>query len=397
MTWRITVSDTDGDFTGLSSTTLTSDTVDCPVIDVSGSQSLGSCSSGSATSTLTLSNSNSANTTAYFLVEYSTDGGSSWTQKAANQSVAQNGSETLTQSVAHGSAITWRYKSSTSSGSFSGDYTTLSASSTVDCPVIDPSVSASQGSCSGGTKPSYLHMANSDSANAPAYFFVEYSVDEQSSWSTLVANQEVAANDSVSAYVTLQHGQRVHWRYKTSTTSGSFTGSYSTWGPSYEADCPTTDITVTSTLGNCAYNSSVDRGIAVSTVVIENSSSATATAYVKLEYKIDDGDWVVRKENQQVGVGQTATLPKNVNVGSTITWRYEVSTTSGVFTGTPTATGSASAAVDCDITTSASQALSGSCTGASKTSTLSISNSSSSETPAYFLIEYSLVVVQTGL
>ena len=145
------------------------------MIDVSGSQSLGSCSSGSATSTLTLSNSNSANTTAYFLVEYSTDGGSTWTQKAANQSVAKNDSETLTQSVAHGSAIIWRYKSSTSSGSFSGDYTSLSASSTVDCPVIDTSVSNTRNACSGGAKLTHFHMANSDSANANAYFFVEYS------------------------------------------------------------------------------------------------------------------------------------------------------------------------------------------------------------------------------
>ena len=45
-------------------TAATSRTVDCPIIDVSGQQSLGSCSAGAKTSTLTLSNSNSANTTA---------------------------------------------------------------------------------------------------------------------------------------------------------------------------------------------------------------------------------------------------------------------------------------------------------------------------------------------
>ncbi|GIR91061.1 MAG: hypothetical protein CM15mP90_4850 [Actinomycetota bacterium] len=57
---------------------------------------------------------------------------------------------------------------------------------------------------------------------------------------------------------------------------------------------------------------------------------------------------------------------------------------------TPTATGNASSAVSCNITTSASQALSSSCAGASKTSTLSISNSGSSQATAYFLIEYSV-------
>ncbi|MEK9586758.1 MAG: hypothetical protein VW039_11245, partial [Halieaceae bacterium] len=122
-------------------TAATAVTIVCPIIDVSVSQALGSCSGGSATSTLTLSNSNSANNTAYFLVEYSLDGGSTWTQKAASQAVAINDSETLTQSVSDGSAIIWRYKASTADGVYSGwPYTTLSASSTVDCPYIDPSV-----------------------------------------------------------------------------------------------------------------------------------------------------------------------------------------------------------------------------------------------------------------
>ena len=196
ITWRVTSSDTSNSFTGLTPSTVASSTVDCPVIDVSASQSLGSCSAGAATSTLTLSNSNSANATAYFLVEYSVDGGSNWTQKAANQSVAKNASATLTQSVSHDAAIQWRYKSSTSSGSFSGSYVTSSDmnSSTVDCPIIDTSVSNTRNACSGGAKLTHFHMANSDSANADAYFFVEYSLDGGSNWSTLVANQSVAPN-----------------------------------------------------------------------------------------------------------------------------------------------------------------------------------------------------------
>jgi hypothetical protein len=55
---------------------MNSATVDCPVIDVSAAQALGSCSSGAKTSTLTITNSDSANDTAYVLVEYSLDGGS---------------------------------------------------------------------------------------------------------------------------------------------------------------------------------------------------------------------------------------------------------------------------------------------------------------------------------
>ena len=176
ITWRVTSSDTSGDFTGLTPTTISaSATVDCPVIDISVSQALGSCSGGAKTSTLTLANSNSANTTAYFLVEYSTDGGSNWTQKAANQSVAKNASTTLTQSVPHGSAISWRYKSSSTSGSFGLLYLQLSTSATVDCPIVDVSASQALGSCSSGAKTSTLTISNSYSANTTAYLFVEYS------------------------------------------------------------------------------------------------------------------------------------------------------------------------------------------------------------------------------
>ena len=126
----ITTQNTDG--AGAGSTLLA--TVDCENVDPSATESFTStCSAGARTNTLTLSNSASANATVYFYVEYSTDGGSSWTKKASNQSVAADSSETLTQSVAHGEAITWRYKTSSTSGSFTNDYTTMSASATVDC------------------------------------------------------------------------------------------------------------------------------------------------------------------------------------------------------------------------------------------------------------------------
>ena len=44
-------------------------------------------------------------------------------------------------------------------------------------------------------------MANSASANVTAYFFAEYSLDGGTNWSTLVANQAVAADSSESATV----------------------------------------------------------------------------------------------------------------------------------------------------------------------------------------------------
>ena len=388
--WRYKSSTSSGSFSGsyVTNSGLNSTTVDCPVIDVSASQALGSCSSGAKTSTLTLANSNSANDTAYFLVEYSLDGGSSWTQKAANQSVAKNASATLTQSVSHDAAIQWRYKSSTSSGSFSGSYVTNSGlnSTTVDCPVIDVSASQALGSCSSGAKTSTLTINNSDSANDIAYVLVEFSLDGGSNWTQKAANQSVAANNSATLTHSVPHNSAIQWRYKSSTASGSFSGSYVTNSGlnSTTVDCPVIDISVSASLGSCSSSA------ATSSFAITNSASATTTAYVKVEYKIDSGSWQTKDANQSVGVDSTETLTHSVPVGSNITWRYETSTSSATFTGTPTATGSASSDVSCNITTSGSQTLSASCTGASKTSSLAISNSGSSQATAYFLIEYSV-------
>ena len=105
--------------------------VDCD-IDPGASDELSSCSGSASTSTLTLTNTN-GELDAYFLVEYSINGGTSYLEKVGNQIVSANGSATLTQSVSEGFTIKWRYKSSSSSGSFSGGYTALDESSTVSC------------------------------------------------------------------------------------------------------------------------------------------------------------------------------------------------------------------------------------------------------------------------
>ena len=59
-----------------------------------------SCSGSSKNSTLTLTNASpTATTTAYFLVEYSTDNGSTYEVAESSKSVAIDGSETVTQAV----------------------------------------------------------------------------------------------------------------------------------------------------------------------------------------------------------------------------------------------------------------------------------------------------------
>ena len=132
ITWRVTDSFTDGNYTNMSvETESASAEVDCD-IDPGASDELASCSGSASTSTLTLTNTN-GELIAYFLVEYSINGGTSYLEKVGNQIVSANGSATLTQSVSEGFTIKWRYKSSSSSGSFSGGYTALDESSTVSC------------------------------------------------------------------------------------------------------------------------------------------------------------------------------------------------------------------------------------------------------------------------
>ena len=122
----------------------------------------------------------------------SLDGGSSWTEKASNQSVAADSSETLTQSVAHGETITWRYKTSSTSGSFTNDFTTMSASSEVDCDP-DITVSSSFSTCASGAQTSTLSLQNNESS--AVYVKVEYKIDS-GSWTTASSNLSVSASST---------------------------------------------------------------------------------------------------------------------------------------------------------------------------------------------------------
>ena len=78
-------------------------------------------------------------------------------------------------------------------------------------------------------------------------------------------------------------------------------------------------------------------GTGLSTFTMTNSSSATTSAYIKVQYKItdndgNDGGWVDYDSDSNgaqdeitVGVNSSGTATINVPVGSKITWRYETS------------------------------------------------------------------------
>ena len=124
--------------TTTSTTTTTTSTTTTTIPDPSStvSQSLGSCSGPSGTRTSTLSITNNESYTAYYLVEYSTNNGSSYTTAQTNQSISGGATNTTnTVVVSDGGSIIWRYKDSRTSNDFSiASYVTLSTSDTVDCP-----------------------------------------------------------------------------------------------------------------------------------------------------------------------------------------------------------------------------------------------------------------------
>jgi len=117
-------------------TTTSTTTTTIPDPSSTVSQSLGSCSGPSGTRTSTLSITNNESYTAYYLVEYSTNSGSSYTTAQTNQSISGGATNTTnTVVVSDGGSIIWRYKDSRTSNDFSNaSYVTLSTSDTVDCP-----------------------------------------------------------------------------------------------------------------------------------------------------------------------------------------------------------------------------------------------------------------------
>ena len=122
--------------------------------------------------------------------------------------------------MADGEAITWRYKTSATSGSFTDSYTTMTASSTVDC---DPSstISSSFGSCSSGAQTSTISITNNESSTA--YYKVEYKIDS-GSYQTAASNLTVTASSTdTSLTASVADGQTITWRITDSFSSADFT------------------------------------------------------------------------------------------------------------------------------------------------------------------------------
>jgi hypothetical protein len=215
-------------------TTLSSITIDASgcssdptAVSLTDSQSLGSCSGGSATSTLSLQN--SSGSTAYVTAEYSTNGGSSWTvhtdaQEADNLTITNGQTNTsLTVSVSHGSSIQWRYKSSDTSGDWTGlSYITASDmnSSTVNCPTTTFTTSTSAGSCSAGSSTPTISVTNT--GNSTGYYDVQWSTDN-STWTTLQDGNAISSGGTETYAVSSAqtHGTTVYFQVRSGASNPS--------------------------------------------------------------------------------------------------------------------------------------------------------------------------------
>ena len=141
-------------------------TVSCTTPSVSAV--VGSCSSGSANITITLDNTGQGASN-YFKVQYSTNGGVTWTDGAGTATYAtvtsDNSSDVNLASSAfsHGDTVKIRYETS-STTTFTGSWETDIADITIDCPVLSGSATASANTCSSGsatisiTPVSYTHL-----------------------------------------------------------------------------------------------------------------------------------------------------------------------------------------------------------------------------------------------
>ena len=215
---------------------------DPTAVSITASQSLGSCSDGSASSSFQFAN--SSGSTAYVTVEYSTDGGSTWSvhpQAQANTSndlVISSGSTpgTLSSiSVSHGSSIKWRYKSTDTEGDWTGisyvDGTSNSNlnSSTVNCATATFTITDALGSCSAGSAVPSATITNT--ANGSIFVDLQYKLtldgSDISDWNDNLTGFELAQGDSITRSLSAQqHGYQITWRARADASSDPTSGSY---------------------------------------------------------------------------------------------------------------------------------------------------------------------------
>ena len=386
--------------------------------DSTFSQSLGTCSgntdSSTSTSTLTIANNESSATT-YYKVEYSLNGGSSYTVKAANLSVAAGQTNTsMTQAVTHGQQIIWRVTDSDISNTFTGQSAeVVAASAVVGCLLevnAGETYSACQtlGSANEGNLKSIMTFYNSEGVIVYMYSDIRLSTDGTTwgDWQVKgYQNAVPAGGEFKRTHQTVPDGQYYQWRWRFGTTVDNLNAASWIEGPVNGAvDCPTQlGSGFSSTLGACGAESPNTQRL---TLTPSNAGpTAETSAYFYVQIKLNGSDWTTLTaagwDNLEVAAGATASPAYSVSLsdGDTFDVRYAVQ--NHPHTETPTTwtdaswapSGSAELTIDCPsvtIDTSVSVA-NGSCSGTTfgfMPQVFTMNNGSGADTVAYYRVQY---------
>jgi hypothetical protein len=321
--WRYKVTNTNNDYTGITDTALSpSTTVDCPVLAGTGSSSFGACTAGERKSTFIFSNSSSANSPAYFYIQYDLSGDSSdWITKVSGSAVIPGTSSTTFVMVPDGQTITWRYYPM-SSATTPTSWITEATSEEVNCS-LDTVISQTLDVCINNSAVSRYVLTNN--TNTTVYYQVEYFI--QGSTGYVVADTDLtlgaAGSGTQSAEFTqnVDSGKFIRWRYKAATSlSGLVSASYVDYVQSATVNCETIDPSVTTSLGIC-YNNTKEVKF-----IIKNSADATTSALFKVQVNVNGAGWV-DKPDITLGVDGQYPHTQIVPTGQTVQWRYKVAKT----------------------------------------------------------------------
>jgi hypothetical protein len=381
--WRYESVKTTEAFTGVWTEDTTSAYVNC-VIDVTVVNIMGSCDSGSQLSTISLQNNESLNTI-YFQVQYTLDNGVTWILKNSNLAVAPGETDTtLNQDVPHTKNIIWRYKVTNTNNDYTGiTNTTLTPSTTVDCPILDGTGSSSFGACTAGERKSTFTFSNASSANAPAYFYIQYNLSGDSSdWITKASGTAVIPGTSSTTYVMVPDGQTITWRYYPMSSATTPT-SWITEATSEEVNC-SLDTVISQTLDVCINNSAVSR------YVLTNNTNTTV--YYQVEYFIQGSSgYVVADTDLTLGAAgsgtQSAEFTQNVDSGKFIRWRYKAATSLSGLVSASYVDYVQSATVNCETIDPSVTTSFGICYNNTKEVKFIIKNSADATTSALFKVQ----------
>ena len=317
-----------------STANVTNRTVDCDLV-ITGSSALNTCSNGTNTATISLA-ATAAGNNQFIDVQYSINGGSSWSDLADGYELTAGETKTYTTpSQNDGVTISFRYRYGDSDPS-SGSYTAVT-SQTVDCDLTI-TATTSLNTCSNGTNTATISLEASAAGNTQ-YIDVDWSTDG-SSWTSLADGVSIAAGETKTYTTTSQNdGTTIQFRYRQADSNPS-SGSY-TSGTSRTVDCDLT-LTAATSLNSCSS------GAATGTIIIE-ASAAGNTQYLDVQWSINGSSWTNLADGAAIAAGETKTYTTPAQSdGATIQFQYryaDSNPSSGSYTSATSRT------VDCDPST----------------------------------------------